>query len=482
MQATPDPLTRSDAGAWLPWISLPAVLGAAGLVAGSWWWLALPAVVAAVLLAPRFATAARWAIAVAALAAGTALVPAPPPPIDGARLWSLTGTVTGVPFHGWQQGVTVAPDPGPGYAPPRCFVRVPGTLSLRPGDRLAARGLWRFESRGPLLEAVAAERLEAREDGPRGWAWRVIDRLERHRELAGALLMGRGDPPEKAAFRRTGLLHLLAVSGMHLAIAAGMVVWLLRQAGAGWNTRLAALGILVCGYTWLTGGSPATVRALAMALAVIAYDACAREAVRLGPLSLAALVLLLIDPSCARDLGFQLSLAAVLGILTFGQDLIALRERWLPLAPWPLDRPLWRGLLWCLRSVVDGLCVGLAATIATAPLLIHVFGGFAPLGALTTLVAAPPATVALWAGLPLLGLGGLWPDGPWEGIYRVVEWSLDGLVATVRWADGLPGQMPVPPPGPLALVLLGVALVMPLRGWWWWPRLALPATAWWLGW
>ncbi len=483
---TSDPLDRRDAGSWLPWISLPAVLGAAGLVSGFWWWLALPALALAVIAATPWPWAARGALGLASLVAGAALIPAPGPPSTDHRLLSITGTVTGIPFDGWTQGVTVAVDapaePGT-YGPRRLFVRLPGTIGLRPGDRLAARGLWREEPRGPLLVAVEAERLEARENGPRGRFWAVIDRLDRHRELAGALLMGRGDPPEKAAFRRTGLLHVLAVSGMHLAIAAGLMAWLLRQAGLGWNTRLVALGILVCGYTWLTGASPATVRALAMALAVIAYDATAREATRLGPLSLAALVLLLIDPTCARDLGFQLSLAAVLGILTFGQDLIAARKRLLPLAPWPLDRPSWRGLLWCARTMMDGLCVGLAATAATAPLLVLTFGSIAPLGVVTTLAAAPPATLALWAGLPLLGLGALWANGPWESLYRLVEWSLDGLVLVVRWADTLPGQVTILPPGPLTGAAVIVALVVPGQAWWWWVlRITLPPIIWGLGW
>ena len=486
MQATPDPLKRRDAGAWLPWISLPAVVGAAGLIPGGWWWLALPALAVAIVTVVRWPWAARAAIALASLAAGATLTP---PPADvhlgEHRLLAITGTVTGIPFDGWHQGVTVEVDPpadGRAYAPTRLFVRAPGTLGLRPGDRLAARGLWQQDLRGPVLMAVEAERLQAREDGPRGRFWSVINRLDRHRELAGALLLGRGDPPEKAAFRRTGLLHVLAVSGMHLAIAAGLLAWLLRQLGLSWNTRLAALGVLVCGYTWLTGASPATVRALAMALAVIAYDATAREAARLGPLSLAALVLVLWDPSCARDLGFQLSLAAVLGILTLGQDLIAARESILPLAPWPLDRPIWRGLLWCGRAVADGLCVGLAATLATAPLLAMTFGSLAPLGVLTTLAAAPPATLALWAGLPLLGLGVLWAGGPWEMLYRVVEWSLDGLALVVRWADTLPGQMPVPPPGPIALALLTAAVVVPAGGWWIVVRLVVPPVCWWVGW
>ena len=284
--------------------------------------------------------------------------------------------------------------------------------------------MWRRDERGERLEAVAVERLVPREDGPRGAAWRALER----------------------------------VSG-HPALAAAMGAWLLRLAGVPWTWRQVALGVLLIGYTWLTAASPATVRALAMGLAMLLYALLAREPHRLGAVSLAALALVLWDPSLARDLGFQLSLAAVLGLLTLGADLVRLRERLLPLTPWPLDRPPWRLGLFIARSAADGLCIGVAATLATAPLLALTFGTVSPWSALTTLLAAPPTTLAQWTGLPLLCLAGAWPDGPWEGLYRVLEWSLDALVWAVHLADRLPGRVAVPVPPVLVMLLFPLAFI-----------------------
>jgi len=216
------------------------------------------------------------------------------------------------------------------------------------------------------------------------------------------------------------------------------------------------LATLLIGYTWLTAASPATVRALAMALAMTLYALTAREPHRLGAVSLAALGLVLWDPAMARDLGFQLSLAAVLGIMTLGLDLMHLRARWLPMAPLPLTRPAWCAILFTGRSALDGLAVGLAATIATAPILAATFGNVSPYSPLTTLLVSPPTTVALWTGLPLLGLAGAWPDGPWEGLYLVLEGSLRALVLAVTAADLLPGRSAVSFPSP------GVILLWPL--------------------
>jgi competence protein ComEC len=343
------------------------------------------------------------------------------------------------------------------------FVRAADAFGVKAGDEVRVRGLWRRHNRGDEVDAVAVEVIRRREDGARGWAYRALARLGEHRELGQSLLLGLGDPPEKDAFRRSGLLHILAVSGAHLAIAAALGAWALRLLGLSWTWRQVLLGLLIVGYTWLTSGAPATQRALAMGLALVAAGLLAREPHRLGAVSLAALALVVIDPGTAQDFGFLLSLAAVLGIVTLGTDLVHLRQRWVPLAPWPLDRPVWRAGLFTARSLLDGLAIGLAATLATVPLIAWHFGTANPWSPLTTLLATPPTTVALWAGLPAIVGAGLWPDGPWEGLYVLIDASLATLVAVVDWSAALPAAMPhVGAPTPWVL-LLWPALFLPVR-------------------
>ena len=464
---------------WLPWLALGLMVGgldsealafATGIawLPATWWWaIGMPLVMLAVLLARRYPWAGRWLLFAGACLLGGVLTAGwgQRPVQSEERLLALSGTVSSVKWIGFSQGFQLSPDAALApthYAPPRrVFVRAAEAYGLLPGDRVQVRGLWQRGERGDELKAVSVEQLSMREDGPRGWAWKALARLGEHRELGEALIIGMGDPSEKAAFRQSGLLHILAVSGTHLAIAAGLGAWLLRLMGLGWGIRQIALGLLIVGYTWLTSGSPATQRALVMGLAVVLTGMLAREPHRLGAVSLAALVLLLMDPGNAHDLGFQLSLAAVLGIVTLGMDLVRLRLRALPLQPWPLDRPTWRMWLFTCRTIMDGLSIGLAATLATAPVIAWHIGTVNPWSPLTTLLATPPTTVALWTGLPCMVLSGLWPDGPWAGFYVVIDASLAALVSAVHWSAALPGAMLFSgSPAPLTLMA--------------WPLLFLP--------
>jgi len=458
----------------LPWFALPLMVGAAWphvavLHPVYAWWLVGPLLLVAAWWLDRAHPRAVPALLAAAgwlLGAWLGHTTLPLTTESGPRLFAATGSVTQVAWQNRSQGFSLGTSQG------RVFVRAPAAPGVAPGDRVTVRGLWEQDLRGPVVKAGELEVVTRREDGPRGWAWRGLARLDHHRELGLTLILGRGSPPEKPDFKRSGLLHLLAVSGAHLAIAAALGAWLLRHAGVAWLPRQFALGALVVGYAWLTDGSPATIRALAMALALIAYDLSAREPHPLGALALAALVLVGLDPAVARDLGFQLSLAAVLGIVTLGRELEQWRERVLPLKPWPLDRPLWRGLLWSARSLCAGLEIGVAASLATMPILAAWFQTMTPWTPFTTLVAAIPTTLALWLGLPLVTLAGLWPAGPWEALYRSVEWNLGALAGSAAWAASLPGSL-LPASLPAWAGLLWILLFIPGHRYWTWFRVVL---------
>ncbi|MFO7171692.1 MAG: ComEC/Rec2 family competence protein [Bacillota bacterium] len=264
--------------------------------------------------------------------------------------------------------------------------------------------------------------------------------------LAGLLLGWReAIPPEwEEAFRRTGVLHVLAASGANVAF---VVMPFRRLAGwLGLGPRWAAvlsIGVAWC-YCLLAGGEPPVARAALMATLLYLGEAQGRPAQGLNSLAVAGLLLLAWRPGLLFDLGFQLSFAATLGILTLARPL----EGWLQArVPGPMAGPL---------------AVTLAAGAAVEPLLLHRFGALtliSPIANLWVAVAAEAAVLVgaggLLAGLVLPPVGG--------PVLAAAGWLLDLLVhPVVAWSHAPGAFLQVPPlPWP------GVVLWYGLLGAWW---------------
>lgn len=482
------PTSGRSGGPVLAWVVLPAIAVAAWItspMAVGWCFgfalaATLTAALAIVTYLPRSWHGPAMLPAAILLGLGWGAQTRPVP--AGPALAEATGRVVAVHRSGHTQRVRLRDVTGVGVAaalnatlPP-----VPGVL---PGDVILLRGRWERDERGEQLRAVQMQHVLTRESDLRGGAWAAIERLGPQRELAATLLLGAGSPRERRDFRHAGLAHLLAVSGLHLGIAAALAWWLLRQARVPWAVRIVALLALVAGYAWLTGGAPATRRAAAMVAVATAAALLGREPHRLGLLAGAAGVLVVIEPTLVHDLGFQLSLLAVFGILTWGMELVAWRERVLPLRPWPLDRAVWRGGLWSARVAADGLAIGVAASLAVAPVVAAVFTVGNPWSPVATVLAAPFVTAVLWLGLPWLLLSMLWVEGPWAGICWVLDGLLAALAGIAQWSAQWPAaHAPVLAPPTWVLVATPVLLLAwPLRyqGWWRGVCLTLAVGGWW---
>lgn len=441
---------------WLPLLPLCAGGLCLGVIAGRGAsGLLVPALLAAGLSAWWLWRGLQWrgrvALFLAALLIGS-VCRAPPEDPQMLRLIEESALVERFHYGGYSQGVRLRLASGA-----RTFARLPPAPPVRVGDRLAVRGLWRCERyRAAWSRVLVVEEVRVvcpREAGPRGWAWRAIGRLRVHPDLAAALLLGQERPPERAVFQDAGLAHILAVSGFHVGIALLGLAWLLSLVPIDWRLRQAALASWALAYLWLTAAPLPTQRAVIMALALLVGGSLARAVHRSAGLALAMLILLLLDRQDPTRLGFQLSVVAVAGILSLGLDLVAWRRAWLPLRPWPLDRWLWRGLLALARSTFDGLAIGLAATLATAPVLAWHLGTGNPWSVCATLLATPLLMLILFSGLPWLLLAGWWPAGPWGGLAWLCECGLQMLCTLATWISGWPGA----------------SLQLPAPAWWIWP-------------
>ncbi|MEJ5329576.1 MAG: ComEC/Rec2 family competence protein [Desulfobaccales bacterium] len=231
------------------------------------------------------------------------------------------------------------------------------------------------------------------------------------RALYRALLLGeQGEITRemREALSRTGTAHLVAISGLHLGMAAAityaLVFWLLRRVP--WlllrlnaiKAATVAAAVPVVGYAWLAGGSPATQRAEVMVLAYLAAVLLGRAREVVSALALAALVILAFNPLRLFSPSFALSFIAVAGLLA----LLPRWSVWLPRVPPEHGLRTWWPRL--KRWLPEAFLASLAASLATAPLVAWFFNILPLLGFLVNLAAIP---LVLGVGLPLGELAAL---------------------------------------------------------------------------
>ncbi|MEO0077922.1 MAG: ComEC/Rec2 family competence protein [candidate division WOR-3 bacterium] len=253
--------------------------------------------------------------------------------------------------------------------------------------------------------------------------------------LAGLLLAHRQVLSEETrqAFTDSGIVHIFAVSGLHMGIVVYALLLLLGAIGVRgwWRFSIGAAVVLL--YAAVAGFSAAPARAGIMALAALLSVPVQRRVSPSATLASAGLVLLLADPSTLFEVGAQLSFAATLGIV-----LVVPRLEKIP-ANTQIEQRLKH---WLFAPAA----VSLAATLATAPLMLHHFFRVQPLAFLTSLVAALLVSLALPLGFVVL-LANLvhgWLASVFAGALWALLWLLHKLtllMGELRWAIIEPGRL-----------------------------------------
>lgn len=206
-------------------------------------------------------------------------------------------------------------------------------------------------------------------------------------------------------YAKTGTIHILSVSGGHVAILLGLLVYILGFLHNKRTRVFKAVIILsvIWAYAILTGLSPAVCRAAVMITLIIAGKTYSRQLNSLNLLAVSAFVLLLYDPYLLTDVGFQLSYLAVAGILILQPviyNLLSVKNKW-------LDK------LWLACSV------SIAAQVATFPLSIFYFHQFPAYFIISNLLIVLPVGLIMYAGLLLLVL----PQ--WPLVSQSLGWVLE---------------------------------------------------------
>lgn len=285
------------------------------------------------------------------------------------------------------------------------------------------------------------------------------------RVLLTALVLGDRtalDAETREQFRRTGLMHLLAVSGLHVLLV-GMVLFqvlgpVLRRLGIPWRGAEAGRAVLTLTllglYMLVAGASVSVVRAVLMATLLIGGLLLQRSAHTLNTLGVAAVVLLLVRPTQLFDVGFQLSFAAVAAIVTLQPRL----RDFLP--PGWLERP------W-VRAGLLNVVVSVGAVLGTLPVVLYHFGYASWAGIVLNLAAIPLTAGTLLAGLLALVAGAM-STGAAQAFGASADLCAHLLLWITAQGDAWLGFLAIDrfvtaPPGVGALVLGTLALAQ-------WPR------------
>ena len=291
----------------------------------------------------------------------------------------------------------------------------------------------------------AAERVRA------GLRESVADEPEDVRGLVPALVMGdvSGVSADlNADFRTTGLTHLSAVSGTNLTLLLAFVLPLAR--GIGVRARgLTVVGVLtVVVFVVLARPQPSVLRAAAMgliALAAMTSGGGQRRAVR--SLSVAVIVLLLLDTSLARSAGFALSVLATAGIVLLGPGWRDALARWLP--GW----------------LAEAISCPLAAQLACTPIVAWLSGQVSLVAVAANLLAGPTVGPATILGFVAAGVA-LVSTGLAQFVGWIAGWPARWIILVAREGADLPGAAnawPATVVGVAVLTLLCVALIVGLH-------------------
>jgi competence protein ComEC len=240
--------------------------------------------------------------------------------------------------------------------------------------------------------------------------------------LLMALLFGEKTELSKElsnSYTQAGIIHILAISGLHIALIYGIVLWLTKPLQRVKKGKIYIFFIslsVLWFYAILAGFSASIVRAAVMFSIIALAKILNRQSNIYNSLALSALFLLLYNPNYLFDVGFQLSFAAVLSIVMFQ----------------PFVRKYSYSKYYVLRETKSLLLISLVAQIGVLPLTLYYFGQFPLLFLVANLIAIPLSSIILVLGLVLIPFNFLLPN---VAVYLsvVVNYLIDVMNNFTAW-------------------------------------------------
>lgn len=273
-------------------------------------------------------------------------------------------------------------------------------------------------------------------------------------------------------FMRSGTMHIFAISGLHIALIAGILVAVLRAAQLPRGACGAVIVPLIWFYTAATGWQPSAIRSTIMMTVIIAGWSLRRPSNLLNSLAAAGFIILLWQPAQLLQASFQLSFFVVLAIALLLPQLEGFRQRLLQTDPFLPDelRPRWqRWLEGPVRFVTTSFATSLAAWLGSLPLIAHYFHLLTPASLLANLVVVPLSGLALMCNLGALVTGD-WL--PWcTDAFNHAGWlSMRGMIGFSQWTTTLPAAyVYVRAPTGFEFFAFYSVVFLAVAGWLWTP-------------
>ena len=243
---------------------------------------------------------------------------------------------------------------------------------------------------------------------------------------AGALIPGMvlGDTSKQSAqfkdsMKRSGLMHLVAVSGANFALVSAFVLWMMQFLFSKMKFRLSATAISLIAFIALVRPSPSVLRAAAMAAVLLIAQGTKRGRDSLPALGFAMAAVVIVDPWQAHDAGFALSVLATAGLLLLAPVLV---EKLSPHMP---------------AKLAQALSSPIAAIVFCSPVIVSLSGYLAPMSVIANLLAAP-----LVAPITIVGfIAGLFsPIAPFLStvLIWIIRFPAGAIALIADWAASFP--------------------------------------------
>jgi competence protein ComEC len=241
--------------------------------------------------------------------------------------------------------------------------------------------------------------------------------------IAEALLIGYKEDLDQdlvQAYSNTGVVHIIAISGLHLGLIFFVLTWLFDRVPVLKKSRHVKV-VLLLGCLWLfsllTGGSASVLRSAVMFTVIVIGKYYFRQSPVYNSMAASAFLLLCYNPYFLWDVGFQLSYLAVLGIVA-------------------LQKPIYRLIYFkngMVRKLWNMISITLAAQLATFPVCIYYFHQFPNLFLVTNLLTVPLSTAIIFGEILLVMISGF--DGLASYTGSMVTWLIRGMNRIILFFD-----------------------------------------------